>query len=164
MVRVEYSASDIRKILQQIFPNRRLVLSQFTFFNQCGVARPTGETFRRGRRCYRLVDLLSIATVLALKEEGIPLKNIEAVPALIQDRAEQIFEIGENCRLSGFGSRIALKLPGDTSYNLPLDTFLAEEQGCALYWSYDVGALARRLEAVALGAPEALVAAQSAAA
>ena len=69
----EFSASEIRQVLQGLFPHRRLVLSQFTFFNNIGVSLPTGETFRRGRRCYRLEDILSIATVLALKEEGIPL-------------------------------------------------------------------------------------------
>jgi len=153
MIRVEYSASEIRTILQQIFPNRRLVLSQFTFFNQCGVAKPTGETFRRGRRCYRLVDLLSIATVLALKEEGIPLKNIDTVPSLIQTRAEEIFSLGQDCRLSGYGSCVILQLPGDApALGVPVDAFLADETGSLLFWSYDVGVLAKQLELVASGA------------
>ncbi len=80
MTETEYSASDIRKLLQQLFPQRRLVLSQFTFFSHRGVARATGETYRRGRRCYRLHDILSIASIIALKEEGIPLKNIRVDP------------------------------------------------------------------------------------
>jgi DNA-binding transcriptional MerR regulator len=105
----EYSATEIRKLLQGLFPHRRLVLSQFTFFNQIGIAKPTGSGFKRGRQCYRLEDLLSIATILALKEEGIPFKNIEVVPKIIQQNAARIFEIGEGCRLSGHGDAIVLR-------------------------------------------------------
>lgn len=146
---VEYSASEIRKVLQGLFPERRLVLSQFTFFNQVGVARPTGSSFRRGRRCYRLQDLLSIACILALKEEGIPYKNVEEVPALIQANADRIFELGTGCRLSGFGSRVALNLPGSPPDTNALDTFLAPEGGTMLFWGFDVGFLALQLRQVA---------------
>ncbi len=146
---VEYSASDIRKILQQLFPQRRLVLSQFTFFNQVGVAKPTGETFRRGRRCYRLEDILSIATVLALKEEGIPLKNINSVPPMIQTRAGEIFSVGSQCWLAGFGGTISLRLPGDEGEDPVIQSFLSTQTESMLFWSYDVGLLATQLRTVA---------------
>ena len=149
---IEYSASEIRKILQQLFPQRRLVLSQFTFFNQIGVAHPSGNTFRRGRRCYRLEDILSIGCVLALKEEGIPLKNIKQVPALIQENSELIFRAGLNCRLYGYKDLISLKLPQDSSAIEPLEIFLTEESPePKLFWSYDVGALAEQLRQISFG-------------
>ena len=160
---IEYSASGIRKILQQLFPHRRLVLSQFTFFNQIGVARASGSTFRRGRRCYKLEDLLSIACVLALKEEGIPLKNICQVPQLIQENALRIFTAGANCRLIGYKDLVALQMPNSNTPNPPLEAFLAEEAAEAkLFWSYDVGLLAMQLRDVAYGnipAVEVLIAA-----
>jgi DNA-binding transcriptional MerR regulator len=151
---MEYTASDLRKILQQIFPHRRLVLSQFTFFNQIGVARPTGESFRRGRRCYRLTDMLSIATVLALKEEGIPLKNIQQVPALLQEQSERIFATGAGCRLSGCGDEVALQFPGESVPNSAVDLFLGSESATRIFWGYDVGLLARQLENTARGEVE----------
>lgn len=153
---MEYSASQIRRILQQLFPTRRLVLSQFTFFNQIGVARPTGETLRRGRRCYRLEDILSIACVLALKEEGIPLKNIEVVPNLIQENAAKIFLNGDGCRLSGFGSTIHLMFPGDSWEYTALEPFLNTADSTLTFWSYDVGMLARQIRDVALAGQEGL--------
>lgn len=146
---LEYSASDIRRVLQELFPTRKLVLSQFTFYNQIGVARPTGETFRRGRRCYRMSDILPIACVIALKEKGIPLKNIESLPSLLQERSEQIFAHGKDCFVSGFGTAVSLQLPGDHSSDVCLDSFLdGGEEETALFWSYDVGELASRLSAV----------------
>ena len=145
----EYSASDIRKILQGLFPQRRLVLSQFTFFNQVGVAKATGKTFRRGRRCYRLEDLLSIACILALKEEGIPYKNVESVPALIQDNSDKIFAAGEGCRLSGFGETVSLSFPHEEKDEAALDSFLSGEQTSLLFWCFDVGLLAEQLRLVA---------------
>ena len=146
---VEYSTSDIQKLLQELFPSRRLVLSQFTFYTQCGVAKPTGNTFKRGRRCYRLTDILSIACVLALKEEGIPLKNIGNAPQMIQDSAEKIFELGPSCKLAGCGDEIMLIVPGETSEpNFPLEKLLGDGQP-SLFWMYDVGVLARRIEDVA---------------
>jgi hypothetical protein len=142
----EYSASEIRKILQRLFPQRRLVLSQFTFFQQIGVAKPTGVTSRRGRRCYRLQDLLSIAGVLALKEEGIPLKNIECAPAMIQEKADAIFEIGSGCRLSGFGENITLRLPNDVVDPHHIESFLeVDPKDPVLFWSFDLGELAEQL-------------------
>ena len=145
----EYSASEIRKLLQQLFPQRRLVLSQFTFFNQIGVARATGLTFRRGRRCYRLEDILSIACVIALKEEGIPLKNVETVPALVQERAQEIFHCGAGCRLSGYGDTVTLVLPQGDGDNRALDRFLDSGAERLLFWGFDVGLLAEQLEQVA---------------
>lgn len=174
MLENEYTASEIRTILQAMFPHRRLVLSQFTFFNQVGVARPTGATFRRKRRCYRLVDVLPIACVLQLKEEGIPLKNIEPVPALIQNHLERIFATGQGCRLTGHGSAIALTFPGDTSVPTPLEQFLNGAQsdagsspeqsdtvtgsfGGGLLWGFDVGLIAERLVDVVSRSKEPLV-------
>ena len=149
MEQLEYSASQIRKILQELFPRRRLVLSQFTFFNQVGVAKPTGVTFRRGRRCYRLEDLLSIACILALKEEGIPYKNVDQVPAILQAHAERIFASGHGCRLSGFGDIVNLVLPGEEQSNAALLDYLSEDKEPILFWSFDVGLLAEQLQAVA---------------
>ncbi len=155
---VEFSASEIRKILQALFPHRRLVLSQFTFFNQVGVARPSGETFRRGRRCYRLEDILSIACILALKEEGIPYKNVEEAPRIIQESAEKIFFIGEGCRISGYGTNVVLTYPGEHPQAEPLVDFLcggalASSEGLQselhLFWSFDIGQLSGQLKAVA---------------
>jgi hypothetical protein len=150
----EFSASQIRRMLQQLFPHRRLVLSQFTFFNQIGVAKATGETLRRGRRCFKLEDILSIATVIALKEEGIPLKNIDALPGLIQANALQIFERGPGCRTSGFSNHVSLTFNGTHLAGEPLTNFLSEEGSCFLFWSYDVGALAQRLREISSGNQE----------
>ena len=145
----EYSATEIRKILQGLFPHRRLVLSQFTFFNQIGIAKPTGSSFKRGRRCYRLQDILSIACILALKEEGIPFKNIETLPPLIQEHAERIFLCGEGCRLSGHAEAIALRFPGDSSENPALTSFLSGEHEELLFWGFDIGLLAEQLRDIA---------------
>jgi hypothetical protein len=147
MAQAEYSASEVRKILQKLFPQRRLVLSQFTFFNQVGVTKPSGITFRRGRQCYTLHDVLPIACVLALKEEGIPLKNIECVPRLIQENVDRIFSLGPNSRIIGFGDVITLQLADDTSSNVAVQAFLSSESHSesSLFWSFDVGALAKTL-------------------
>lgn len=162
----EFSASEIRKLLQTLFPHRRLVLSQFTFFNQVGVSRPTGETSRRGRRCYRLQDILPIACILALKEEGIPYKNVETVPAVLQTHADKIFRSGPGVRLSGFGSNVELCFQGEEQLAEPYLDFLSGDFGIQLFWSFDVGMLASRLEATTieyqngtLGLPAAAVAA-----
>lgn len=142
----EYSATEIRRILQELFPARKLVLSQFTFYNQIGVARPTGQTLKRGRRCYRLADILPIACVLSLKEKGIPLKNIESVPSLVHERASQIFAHGEGCFISGYGSAVSLQMPSDQSADICLESFLDDSEDVAqLFWSYDVGRLASTL-------------------
>ena len=146
MLNVEYSISEMRTLLQQLFPARRLVLSQFTLFGQLGVARPTGSTFRRKRRCFRLVDLLPIACVLALKEQGIPLKNIQNLPGLLQMHAQRIFEIGRGCRVTGGPDGIHLSLPGEEcGENGPLSSFLSGEVFTSLFWGFDVGALADQL-------------------
>lgn len=147
---IEFSASEIRKVLQALFPHRRLVLSQFTFFNQVGVSRPTGSTYRRGRRCYRLVDVLPIACILALKEEGIPYKNVESVPEVLQIHAEKIFRTGAGVRLSGFGSNVELCFPGEEQLAEPYLDFLSGDFGIQLFWSFDVGMLAQQLQATAM--------------
>jgi hypothetical protein len=149
MENAEFSATEIRKILQGLFPHRRLVLSQFTFFNQVGVATPTGSTYKRGRRCYRLRDLLSIACILALKEEGIPYKNVEDVPRMIQEDAERIFAAGEGCRLYGVGGKVGLCFPGSQNNPEPLDAMLDCETGLGLFWGFDVGLLATQLSEAA---------------
>lgn len=146
---VEFTASEIRRILQSLFPQRRLVLSQFTFFSQVGVARATGTTFRRGRRCYRLQDILSIACVLALKEEGIPYKNLEALPVLIQNNAARIFKVGPGCRLSGYRDVITLTIPGEPCPKTALTSFLEDEMELRLFWGFDVGILAQQIEEIA---------------
>ena len=151
----EYSASEARELMQRLFPHRRLVLSQFTFFNQVKIAVATGETFRRGRRCYRLLDLLSVGCVLALKEEGIPYKNIEAVPGMIQKNAQLIFELGPGCRLSGSGEQVGLNLPGRPLQGEEvLESFLDRSedqlgQNQGIFWSFDLGLLAAQLRSIA---------------
>ena len=145
----EFSASEIRQVLQGLFPHRRLVLSQFTFFNNIGVSLPTGETFRRGRRCYRLEDILSIATVLALKEEGIPLKNIGDSPKVIRECSEKIFSAGPGVRLSGHGASVQLNFPGQHEYSESFIEFLLNTDKPSFFWSFDVGALAVQLRDVA---------------
>ena len=154
MMTLEFSASNIRSILHKLFPERRLVLSQFTFFNQCGVATPTGETFRRGRRCYQVFDILPIATVLALKEEGIPLCKIKNAPQMVQERARRIFELGEGCYLSGFGDVVTLSLKGEEVSQESISALIAADAPL-LFWSFDVGLLARRIEDAISGASEA---------
>jgi len=114
----EYNASEVRMILQELFPSRKLVLSQFTFFNQSGVGKPSGTTTRRGRRCYRLPDLLPIATILALKEQGIPNKNVDKAPPLVQDNADLIFSTEGPCQLSGVGDLVHLSLPKQKTLNI----------------------------------------------
>jgi len=149
---VEFSASEVRVVMQKLFPHRKLVLSQFTFFMQVGIARPSGKTFRRGRRCYRLEDLLPIATVLALKEEGIPFKNISDMPELVHNSAAKIFSIGAGCRLSGHGPKIDLTLPGSEGVGLrAIDSLLSGgNPGLSqIFWSLDVGLLAEQLQVTA---------------
>jgi DNA-binding transcriptional MerR regulator len=146
MTEPEYSASEIRTILLDLFPHRKLVLSQFTFFVQAGVAEPTGETFRRGRRCYRLNDLLPIACVLALKERGIPLKHIVRLPEQIRENADMIMGSAFPCWITGYGEETELALPGQQESAL-LDKFLdncgtGEEK---LFWRFDLASLGREL-------------------
>ena len=144
-VEQEYSASEVRKLLQILFPQRRLVLSQFTFFNQVGVSTPSGSTSRRGRRCYRLQDLLSIACVLALKEEGIPYKNLEGLPKMIQDSLTKIFSFQEACIASGWGAKVNLCFGLETSNADSLTSFLDQADLLSLFWSFDVSSLAQQL-------------------
>lgn len=141
----EYSASEVRKLLQILFPQRRLVLSQFTFFNQVGVSTPSGETSRRGRRCYRLIDLLSIACILALKEEGIPYKNVECLPKMIQENLDKIFAFNESCIASGWGSKVDLSFGETASKANSILSFLEEPNLLGLYWSFDISDLAKQL-------------------
>ena len=142
--KLEYSASELRKLLQELFPHRRLVLSQFTFYNQIGVAKPTGDTFRRKRRCYRLVDILPIACILSLKEQGIPLKNIGEVPGLIHQYADRIFQLGRGCRLTGTNDSVHLHIPGENQPDTTLSAFL-EGSSQGLFWGFDVGELAEQI-------------------
>ena len=141
----EFSASEVRKLLQILFPQRRLVLSQFTFFNQVGVSNPSGSTSRRGRRCYRLEDLLPIALVLALKEEGIPYKNLEKLPKAIQENLEKIFSFQEMCIASGWGTKVNLCFGPQANQSESLLSFLDEPNLLGLYWSFDVSDLAKQL-------------------
>ncbi len=146
---VEYTASQIRKLLQQLFPHRKLVLSQFTFFCQTGVSAPSGEMVKRGRRCFRLVDILPMAALLGVKEEGIPYKNVEGLPLLVRQNAERIFETGAGALLSGYGADLSLRFPGEgwkgSAIEVFLDHAITGGESQMLFWSYDVGELARQL-------------------
>lgn len=154
---LEFNASGVRRIIQDMFPARKLVLSQFTLYHQIGVSRPSGENFKRGRRCYRLYDLLPIALVLVLKEQGIPNKNIGNMPALISDHAEAIFESGQGVRVSGFKEVCHLSFPESSLSSKPEDSallaMLLEDPSNSgiqdLYWSYDIGYLSSELIRVA---------------
>ena len=158
----EYNAIEIRSIVQQLFPNRKLVLSQFTFFGHLGVAKATGSTFRRGRRCYRLIDILPVACVLSLKEQGIPLKNIESVPALIQNHSESLFSGEYGCTLSGYGNTVSLCIPGEFSHNSALDEFLdTSVRKHAIFWTFDISTLVANLKRIA-GAQEPMFASMAA--
>ena len=147
----EFSAIEVREIIQKLFPHRKLVLSQFTFFGHAGVARPTGDTYRRGRRCFKLADLLPIAAVLALKEQGIPLKNIEEAPALIQMHIQDIFNT-PGCKLSGFGKNICITIPGKNVQNNALDEFLNPNgNDSCLFWTFDLSMLSAQLYQIGSG-------------
>lgn len=152
----EFSAIEVREIIQKLFPHRKLVLSQFTFFGHAGVARATGTTFRRGRRCFVISDLLPIATVLALKEQGIPLKNIEKAPMLIQENISDIFA-NSGCKLSGYGDNLSLVIPGKLDVNEALDHLLnsgSSEQ--SLFWTFDLSRLCSQLYNICTGEQEKL--------
>ncbi|MBP9837450.1 MAG: hypothetical protein KBC84_01920 [Proteobacteria bacterium] len=143
MLYSEFTASDVQKILQEIFPLRRLVLSQFTFFNHIGVGKPTGETFKRNRRCYKLTDILPIACVLSLKEKGIPLKNVSDVPRLIQENSLSIFTSQSPIRLSGVGEKVHLDL--NNPENLAIMELLENPTSTNVFWSFDVSAVALQI-------------------
>ena len=155
---LEFTATDVRKIIQKVYPSRRLVLSQFTFFNDAGISSPTGTQMVRGRGCYRLHDLLPIATVIALKDRGITYKKIQQLPSLIQQHSHQIFKIGAGCRVNGFGSNIEISIPGlstisctdnKSSSESTIDQFIASldsNKSSGLYWSLDIGKLASDLQ------------------
>jgi len=149
----EYTASQIRKLLQQLFPHRKLVLSQFTFFCHSGVSAPSGASVRRGRRCFKLPDILPMAALLGVKEEGIPYKNVEQLPQMIRDNSERIFEAGPGTTISGYRNKLSLLFPGDSWQASAVEDFLnhqitspGEEK---LFWSFDVGEMARQLLVVA---------------
>lgn len=149
----EFNATYVRRIIQDMFPTRKLVLSQFTLYHQMGVSKPSGESFKRGRRCYRLFDLLPMALVLVLKEQGIPNKNIAHIPAIISERVEDIFKEGKGVIVNGYREVCSLVFPGEETSNLALLEMLSEDQNSMgvqdLYWSYDVGYLASELVRVA---------------
>jgi len=152
---LELNASGVRKVLQSIFPLRRLVLSQFTLYNQLGITIPTGMTFSRGRRCYKLKDLLPVALILALKEQGIPNKNLENLPTLVQSELDNIFSLGKGCLVSGFNEVLNLSLLGVPSEDKALSEMLLfnnsniSANSYPIYWSYDVGYLSEDLRRVA---------------
>ncbi len=146
----EYSACEIRKVLQELFPHRRLVLSQFTFFNQIGVAKANGSSFRRGRRCYLLKDILPIACVLALKEEGIPLKNLGDAPQRIQKNIDKIFNQDISSILMGYGDTISLDISDGEPDQRALNEFL-EFGDKKLFWSFDLTSMAAQLQSVITG-------------
>jgi len=148
----EYTASHIRKLLQQLFPHRKLVLSQFTFFCQTGVSAPSGEQVRRGRRCFKLVDILPMASLLGVKEEGIPYKNADSLPLLVRDNAEKIFLSGPGTLIAGFGKDLSIRFPKESWTGSAVEAFLDCETQPGeqrLFWSYDVGELAKQLLSVA---------------
>lgn len=152
----EYIATEIRDILLDIFPHRKLVLSQFTFFVRSGVAEPSGEVYRRGRRCFRLPDLLSIACVLALKERGIPLKVLGDLPSEIRANAGYIMATHAPCWIAGFGDDVELVLcdsvSGGVSHRGSLvDRFLDDDNAgkTLLMWRFDVTSLAIALKKAA---------------
>ena len=147
----EYTTCEIRKFLQQLFPHRQLVLSQFTFYNHIGVSKPSGSSFKRGRRCYKASDVLPIVVILALKEEGIPLKNLGDAVSKIQENISKIFDEGKATRLMGFGSHISLNIEGEINDTSAVDAFLADPAKKMLFWNIDVAALAADLCAVIAG-------------
>lgn len=140
----EFTATEVRIILQDLFPARKLVLSQLTFFNQSGVCTPSGEKVIRGRKCYRVQDLLPIALVLALKEQGIPNKNVALVPSLVKEHSEFIFLLEDSCQISGTGDYVHLALPGSQEKDQALEHFLSGSS-MDIFWSYDVGSLAKEI-------------------
>ncbi len=143
---IEYSAIEVRSILQNMFPKRKLVLSQITFFNRNGVCEPTGKTFKRGRRRYRLADLLSVVTVLALKEKGIPLKNISSLPTLLKENATDILSDPTGYQVSGYAKEVSLTKIGDVSKNDVLTRFLnCSNPDSSFFWSFDLPPLISKL-------------------
>jgi DNA-binding transcriptional MerR regulator len=140
----EFTASEARIILQELFPARKLVLSQLTFFNQSGVSIPSGASIKRGRRCYRVSDLLPIALVLALKEQGIPNKNVARVPALIQAHLNDIFSSRDACQISGIDDIVYLSLPGCQTPDEAIVKLL-DGSSMHLFWSYDAGYLSKEI-------------------
>jgi hypothetical protein len=150
MSQKEYSACEIRRILQALFPNRRLVLSQFTFFNQIGLAKATGNELRRGRRCYTLENILPIAAVLALKEEGIPFKNLGDVHNAIHDKLDKIFDASETSLLMGYGDCVRLNIASESTPMDPLDLMLGSTNSPSLFWCFNLGVLAQQLITIAL--------------
>ncbi|MDD2943259.1 MAG: hypothetical protein PHC51_09875 [bacterium] len=141
---VEFSATEVREILLKLFPHRKLVLSQFTFFASSGVGSPTGKTFRRGRRCYVLEDLLPIACVLSLKERGIALKVLGSFPSMIKEKAHSILYQGDKCWIAGFGGDVELCNSQTPSGQL-VDRFLSSEVPQQLFWRFNVTSMAEEL-------------------
>jgi len=137
----EYTTCEIRKFLQQLFPHRQLVLSQFTFYNHIGVAKPSGESFKRGRRCYVASDILPIVVILALKEEGIPLKNLGNSVQAIQSNINSIFHERKPTRLMGFGSTISLHIEGEKEDQIAVESFLEDSAETLLFWNIDITSL-----------------------
>jgi|GEM_PF-4102800 len=156
MAKPEYSASQVREFLIDLFPHRKLVLSQLTFFSRTGIAQPTGETLKRGRRCFCLEDILPVACILALKEKGIPLCNVRPVPALLMTHSQRIFAFDGQARLSGCGDKVFLSFDNDEGMCPVMSSFLSGNEDMSLFWSYDVSALARELLEIAWEYQESL--------
>ncbi len=140
----EYTAIEIREIMQQVFPTRKLVLSQLTFFGHLGAVKATGESFKRGRRCYHIADLLPFACIISLKEQGIPLKNIKELPTLLQNNITSICSRNSGCKVSGYGDTVSLTIDGEMIENAALDEFLALEKQ-SIFWSFDLSTLVNKL-------------------
>ena len=160
--RMEYTASDLRALMKDLFPHRSLVLSQFTLFCRSGVSSATGSSFKRGRRCFRLEDLLPMAAVVALKEEGVSLSAVPSLPSLVRENAPDIFEFGAGCRLFFCSGLLSLFMPGlsapgssvaafRNACGSALESFLDGSAGPVFCWGFDIGLLAERLLEVAGG-------------
>ncbi len=142
--KLEFTATEARVILQDLFPARKLVLSQLTSYNQSGVGSPSGERIVRGRKCYKIADLLPIALVLALKEQGIPNKNVSLLPSMIREHSDLIFSLQDSCQVSGIGDLVYLALPGSNETDIVLERLLSGDS-MEIFWSYDVGGLAKEM-------------------
>lgn len=148
---VEYNATEMRELLVQLFPYRRLVLSQFTFFSNEGMVEATGQTLRRGRRCYRITDILPMVCIFALKERGIPLKNIKELPQAIRENIDLIFNREHQARIFGYGNSVSLLFDQDCRSSEELKCFLSDNNSHNLYWMYNLSELAANLLRVAEG-------------
>lgn len=145
MFDTEYTGIEARELLNELFPHRKLVLSQLTFFQRSGVTVPSGGTYRRKRRCYKLEDLLPLAVLIALKDSGIPMKNAKDVPDIIKDNSKTLFSLGKGCRVVGYGEKAELVLPDQRPSTVSIINSYLDGDVKSFLWSYDVGKLAHQL-------------------